>query len=68
MFENKINEVLGEAMETQAWLDQALDCQYLSAEQHAQMDAKWHHVGAILNRMIDTAESLCSAPQPRRKR
>ena len=25
-FINKINEAMGEAMETQAWLDHALDC------------------------------------------
>jgi four helix bundle protein len=25
-FTNKINEALGEAMETQAWLDHAVDC------------------------------------------
>jgi four helix bundle protein len=28
-FINKIDEALGEAMETQAWLDHALDCDYL---------------------------------------
>lgn len=28
-FVNKIDELLGEAMETQAWLDHALDCGYL---------------------------------------
>ena len=27
-FINKIDEALGEAMETQAWLDHALDCGY----------------------------------------
>jgi four helix bundle protein len=28
-FINKIDEAMGEAMETQAWLDHALDCDYL---------------------------------------
>ena len=33
-FINKINEAMGEAMETQAWLDHALDCKYLDGNQH----------------------------------
>jgi len=28
-FVNKIDEAMGEAMETQAWLDHAVDCDYL---------------------------------------
>jgi len=71
-FENKINEALGEAMETQAWLDHALDCVYMSAAQHAELDGNWQHIGAMLNRMIDTAESFCKAatppPRPTRRR
>jgi four helix bundle protein len=31
-FVNKIDEALGEAMETQAWLDHAFDCGYRSEE------------------------------------
>ena len=31
-FINKVNEGLGEAMETQAWLDHALACSYLREE------------------------------------
>src|SRR6267142_6150899 len=33
-FINKIDEALGEAMETQAWLDHALDCGYLERNQY----------------------------------
>jgi four helix bundle protein len=68
-FVNKINEALGEAMETQAWLDHALDCEYISASRHSELDAKWHHVGAMLNRMIETADTFCksSASAPRKK-
>src|SRR5262245_5098186 len=49
-FANKINEALGEAMETQAWRDHALDCDYIDGARHLELDAKWHHVGAMLNR------------------
>jgi len=49
-FVNKTNEALGEAMETQAWLDHALACSYISDVQHRQFDAGWQHIGAMLNR------------------
>jgi four helix bundle protein len=58
-FSNKINVALGEAMATQAWLDHALDCEYITQVRHAELDANWHHVGAMLNRMIETADSFC---------
>ncbi len=58
-FINKLNEALGEAMETQAWLDHALDCDYLTIEQHAQMDAGWQEVGAMLNGMIAKSATFC---------
>ena len=58
-FANKINEALGEAMETQAWLDHALDCAYIDAGRHAELDAKWQRIGAMLNGMIDKAETFC---------
>jgi|SRR5579863_7050852 len=68
-FVNKINEALGEAMETQAWLDHALGCDYIKAARHAELDAKWNHIGAMLNRMIETADSFCKPPAhaPRKK-
>ncbi|MBI3861888.1 MAG: four helix bundle protein, partial [Planctomycetia bacterium] len=68
-FSNKINEALGEAMETQAWLDHALDCRYIDANRHAQLDSSWQRVGAMLNGMIDKAEFFCKpSPTPPRKR
>jgi len=62
-FTNKINEALGEAMETQAWLDHALDCEYVTSDRHAEMDARWHHIGAMLNRMIETADTFCKSAE-----
>ncbi len=58
-FINKIDEALGEAMETQAWLDHALDCEYIILKEHADLDARWQHIGAMLNRMIDRADDFC---------
>jgi four helix bundle protein len=58
-FKNKVNESLGEAMETQAWLDHALSCDYITKELHRDLDDAWQHVGAMLNRMIQTADGFC---------
>lgn len=58
-FVNKVDEALGEAMETQAWLDHALDCDYIKEKQHAALDAGWQSVGAMLNRMIERAGDFC---------
>ena len=62
-FVSKINDALGEAMETQSWLDYALDCEYITAPQFAQLDAEWQHIGGMLNRMIERAAEFCRSPQ-----
>lgn len=59
VFINKIDEALGEATETQSWLDDCLDCGYLSAEEFKQMDAAWQAIGAMLNKMIARAADFC---------
>ena len=60
-FINKVNESLGEAMETQAWLDHALACEYIDQRQHRELDDAWQHIGAMLNRMIDRADDFCKS-------
>jgi four helix bundle protein len=58
-FVNKVDEAMAEAMETQAWLDHALDCSYINELQHRDLDRAWQHVSAILNRMIERADTFC---------
>lgn len=58
-FVNNINEALGEAMETQCWLDHAAMCGYSEKEVHAELDEAWQHIGAMLNRMIQRADAFC---------
>jgi four helix bundle protein len=65
-FVSKLDDALGEAMETQAWLDHALDCGYLSAEEHAALDAAWQSVGAMLQRVMDRADTFCPPAGARR--
>lgn len=58
-FVNKVNEALGEAMETQAWLDHALACEYIEEDEFHSRDGEWQEIGAMLNGMIDRAEEFC---------
>jgi four helix bundle protein len=58
-FINKIDEALGEANETQSWLDDALDAQYLSAADFKDLDNRYQAIGGMLPRMIDRADDFC---------
>ncbi len=58
-FVNKIDEALGEAYETQAWLDDALDCGYIAHATHTELDALYCQVAAKLNAMINRAADFC---------
>ena len=64
-FISKIDDALGEAMETQAWLDHALSCEYLTREDYRSLDAAWQSIGGMLQKMIDRADTFCRAPSNR---
>jgi len=64
-FVNKLNEAQGEATESQSWLDSALDCEYITAAEHARHDALFQEAGAILQGMIDRSETFCPPPTPK---
>ena len=56
---NKIDEALGEAYETQSWLDDALDGQYFSTQEFENLDRRYDAIGGMLSRMIDRADDFC---------
>ena len=58
-FINKIDEAPGEANETQSWLDDAFDSQYLSAADFKELDGRYQAIGGMLSRMIDRADDFC---------
>jgi four helix bundle protein len=58
-FVNKINESLGEAMETQSWLDDALDCGYIEIALHHELDQLYQGIGGKLMAMISRADDFC---------
>ena len=55
----KIDEALGEASETQSWLEDALDCGYLSTTEFEEMENDCNSIAAMLSRMIDRASDFC---------
>ncbi|MBV8101443.1 MAG: four helix bundle protein [Verrucomicrobia bacterium] len=59
VFINKLDEALGEASETQSWLDDALDSGYLDTDQFSKMDAAWRSIGGMIGRVIDRAADFC---------
>ena len=58
-FISKMDEALGEATETQSWLDDALDRGYLTLEHFERMDNDWSSITSMLARMIDRASDFC---------
>jgi four helix bundle protein len=58
-FVNKIDEALGEAYETQSWLDDALDGGYFSKQDFDALDLRYNAIGGMLSRMIDRADDFC---------
>ena len=58
-FVNKINEALGEAYESQSWLDDALDSRYLSRQAFEEIDKRYDAIGGMLSRIMDRAGDFC---------
>lgn len=58
-FISKLTDAIGEANETQSWLDDALDCGYLTPAQHQDFDAAWQGIGGMINNMILRADDFC---------
>ena len=58
-FTNEIDEALGEANETQSWLDDAFDDEYLTKEIFEGLDSRYQAIGGMLSRMIDRADDFC---------
>lgn len=52
MLVSKLTDCDAEATETQVWLDFALDCGYMSKENHDQLTAGYEEVGRMLSGMM----------------
>jgi four helix bundle protein len=58
-FVSKLTDALGEATETQSWLDDALDCSYITGVQHREHDDAWQSIGGMINNTIERADDFC---------
>ena len=59
VFVSKLTAAIGEANETQSWLDDALDCGYITAAQHQESDSAWQAIGGMIANMIVKADGFC---------
>jgi four helix bundle protein len=59
VFISKLDEALGEATETQSWLDDARHTAYLSAQEFDALDVQYASITRMLSRMIDRADDFC---------
>ena len=65
MLISKLTDCDAEAAETQVWIDFALDCGYLSQENHDRLMIGYEEVGRMLSGMMANPGRF--APQPRQQ-
>ncbi len=58
-FISKLTDADAEQMETQHWIEEAHDCQYLDPKQTKELTEELMQVGRMLNSMIDKAHLFC---------
>jgi four helix bundle protein len=58
-FVSKLTDAIGEANETQSWLDDALDCGYIKPTQHGELDSAWQSIGGMIANMIAKSDDFC---------
>ena len=61
-FISKLTNSDGEQMETQHWIETALECGYIDDKTSVQLIQKCLEVGRMLNGMMDKADIFCGEP------
>jgi four helix bundle protein len=59
VFIHKLDEALGEACESQAWLQFAHRHGYIADREPAELNESYQGIGGRINRMIDRADDFC---------
>lgn len=61
-FVSKLTDADGEQMETQHWIETALECKYIDQKINAQLMDKCLEVGRMLGGMMEKAGMFCGEP------
>ena len=61
-FISKLTDSDGEQMETQHWIETALECNYIDQKTSKQLSEKSLEIGRMLNGMMAKAEMFCGEP------
>ena len=61
-FISKLTDSDGEQMETQHWIETALECEYIDANTSSQLIQKCLEVGRMLGGMMEKSEMFCGEP------
>jgi four helix bundle protein len=61
-FLSKLTDSDGEQMETQHWIETALDCEYINQATSAQLVGKCMEIGRMLGSMMEKSEMFCGEP------
>jgi four helix bundle protein len=60
-FISKLSDCDGENSETDSSLDFALECHYITVEQHKELTGRCSNIGKMLGRMIQKSATFCLA-------
>jgi four helix bundle protein len=61
-FISKLTDSDGEQMETQHWIETALDCEYIDQKTSSQIIEKCLEIGRMLGGMMEKSEMFCGEP------
>ncbi len=61
-FVSKLTDSDGEQMETQHWIETALDCEYIDQKTSTQLIGKCLEIGRMLGGMMEKSEMFCGEP------
>ena len=61
----KLTDAIAEELETQHWVQVALDCSYLNEQQAGQLLSDLDEVGSMLHSMIEKAHLFCDRKRKR---
>jgi four helix bundle protein len=59
-FISKLTDADAEQLETQHWIDTALDCNYIGESIRNSLIDRYEHLGSMINRMISNSSGFCT--------